>query len=211
MLTMNVSSKRKAELVFWEKEKEQYAEWFAGQRWLHGVPPLNGKCNDYQSPEHAWIKLYQEPHYLKSLGIPKNAFEGKTVLEIGCGPVSGASVFIGATIFKLDPLICEYQKLGFDVYGASECIHETSYSKLCFDAVIAVNSIDHVDRFRDSAFEIIRVLKDGGLFAMNVHYHKPTVCEPVELNDKIFFNAFRWIKGLEKKKQIGDKAIWRNF
>jgi len=208
---MNYSSKQLAELEFWKKEKERYKEWFDGERWLHGVPPFKGNQSDYQSPEHAWVKLFQEPHYLRCLDIPDNSFDGKTVLEIGCGPVSGASVFRGAAVTGVDPLIPAYRELGFDVSGVHECAHEMMFPKLCFDAVIAVNAIDHVDRFRDSAFEIIRVLKDNGLFAMNVHYHKPTVCEPIELNDKIFFNAFRWIKGLEKKKQVGDKAIWRNF
>ena len=76
------------------------------------------------------------------------------------------------------------------------------------DAVISVNAIDHVDDIVKTAAEIRRVLKPGGEVAMQVHYHKSTKTEPVELNDARFQALFGWVEGLRK---VNEKpAKWGN-
>ena len=72
------------------------------------------------------------------------------------------------------------------------------FSEGHFDAVVWVNAIDHVDDFAATAAEIQRVLRPDGVFRMHVHYHPPTVAEPVELNDAVFLQHYGWVPGLRK-------------
>jgi SAM-dependent methyltransferase len=204
-----------AERNFWVAERKRYREWFEGKRELNGMPPLSPEnAKHFVTPEKAWICLFQEPHYQKSLKLWRNAFCGCRVLEIGPGPVSGAGFFECAEIYGVDPLVTTYEAIGFEKIsvivrpGTAESI---PFASNAFDAVISVNAIDHIDNPEKAAKEIRRILKPGGKFAMNVHYHKPLVCEPVEWDDRRFMELFGWVKGLEKIGQVEDKAIWRNF
>lgn len=39
------------------------------------------------------------------LMVPRNGFEGKKGLDVGCGPIPYAAVFVGCHIFGLEPAI----------------------------------------------------------------------------------------------------------
>ena len=49
---------------------------------------------------------------------------------------------------------------------------------------VAAAFVDHVDNIEKTAQEVRRVLKPSGRFRMHVHYHPPTMPEPLDLNDE---------------------------
>jgi SAM-dependent methyltransferase len=164
------------------------------------------------------------------LGLSENIFRGKTILDIGSGPIPSASVFKSCKLYCLDPLLHKYLECGYPLhYYADNIKFIHGYSENIpiednfFDAVVAVNAIDHVDDLEKTAKELYRVLKRNGKLAMHVHYHKPCPEEPLEINDAIFLNAFSWCKNFKKIKETKEKfgyklkakdetyVLWRNF
>ncbi len=144
--------------------------------------------------------------YLEDLELTPDAFQGMKLLDIGSGPMPSATCFKGCQIYCLEPLLHKYLEIGFPlhyyenvtfIHGVSEAIPvEDNF----FDAVISVNAIDHVDDIRKTATEIKRVLKTDGLFRMNVHYHPPIKCEPIDFDDDFFQELFGWCTNLTKIK-----------
>jgi len=205
--------KNKTELQFWKEEKARYQQWYDGNIILNNrISPL-----DYEKQIDAintWIKVFQEPEYLNRLDLDEMSFIGQKVLDVGCGPVSGVNVFKQADVYGVDHLINEYKELGFNIndnfkQGNSENI---PFKDNFFDVVISNNALDHVDDLEITSNEIKRVLKKNGKVALNLHYHTPTICEPIELNDDIVFKVFDWIPNFKKiKEQENGRVIWRNF
>ena len=175
-----------------------------------------------------WHKLHQEAKYLENLQLPPDAFRNMKLLEVGSGPMPSATCFKGCRLYCLEPLLPEYILAGFPlhyyenvtfIHGAAENIPaEDNF----FDAVISVNAIDHVDDINETADEIRRVLKPGGRLRMHMHYHKPAICEPIELNDDRFCDLFSWCGRLKKIKgsrtsfsanvpEHESYALWSNF
>ena len=227
-------SKQSAELEFWRQEIQRYGKWFRGELSpLHKTPsPQEHERAKAPNEKHAsiltWHKLHQEVKYLEDLDLPSDAFQGMKLLEVGSGPMPSATCFTGCRLYCLEPLLPRYLDAGFPlhyydnvnfIHGASEKIPvEDDF----FDAVIAVNSIDHVDNVRETAKEIRRILKPGGLLRMHVHYHRATTCEPVEIDDDLFQELFGWCGDLTKiraSKKVDSTdlpdhesfALWSNF
>ena len=228
-------SKADAELEFWKKEIDNYIKWYKGEKTLYGFnPPSEDKKYHVQTLSHSaiitWWECYQKPKYLYDLNLNKNAFVGLKLLDIGSGPMPSALAFDGCEVYNLDPLIGDYAKIGFPLHYYERCRFISSGAESILledhfiDAVISVNAIEHVDDFFKAAIEIKRILKKNGLFRMHVHYHSKTIEEPIELNDKLFLDAFHWCNNLRKlaesdKKdmgntqcQFGEKyVLWSNF
>jgi len=197
-----------AELGFWREELARYQRWFNGGLVLHGQPrPEPGK---YLDAATAWKKEYQEPLYLDQLMLKEDELVGLEVLEIGSGPVSGMGVFKGAHVMAVDPLAYEYAGIGFDIdlRTMKAGIEDLPFGKNSFDVVIAVNSLDHVDDVEAAAKEILRVLRSGGKMAFAVDHHPSRLCEPMELTDT---HMKRLFPGIKKLRQVGERALWRNF
>lgn len=203
-----LTQKQKAEFCFWDNEVTNYVLWYQGI-----LPCLyQTACPDTeqrivgtdirQSAILTWTELHQKAKYLKDLSLSADAFKGMKVLDIGAGPIPSATCFEGCRLYALDPLNSIYEMLGFprqpypDVRFIGSPAENIPFDDDFFDAVISVNAIDHVDDFERTASEIQRVLRKGGKFAMHVHYHPETECEPIELNDERFLTAFRNIDGL---------------
>lgn len=121
--------------------------------------------------------------YTEHWGFDDQYFEGKSVLDIGCGP-RGSLEWADMTSERvgLDSLIKEYRQLGIDQHKMSyiDCpIEKTPYSDGHFDVVTSVNSLDHVDDLDAAIAEIKRITRRGGVFLLLVEVnHPPTVCEP---------------------------------
>jgi ubiquinone/menaquinone biosynthesis C-methylase UbiE len=212
ILKLYLNDKQYAEYEFWRKEVKKRILWYKGEtEYLlgHHCPNESFKVKNYSLRENA-IRTFIKANfdkYPKKLSLSVNHFEGKTILDIGCGPNPWATAFIGCRVYGLDQLINEYRKLGFPMErfcdrlrylkGSVENIPVTDNF---FDAVIAVNSIDHIDDFSKAAKEIRRVLKPDGELRMEVHYHKPTICEPWELDDALIENEFGCL-GIEKQSE----------
>lgn len=227
-------SKYKAETYFWKNEINNLVKWYRGELKTYYMTPSpkdEEKVKTYVISHSAiltWLKLHQEPKYLEDLMLDKNVFSGQNVLDIGSGPFPSALVFGGINLYALDPLLPEYIKIGYPlhyydrvkfIYGFSENIPIIDEF---FDAIISVNSIDHVNDIYRTSMEIKRVLKIGGKIRIHVHYHSKKVTEPIELNDDIMIKAFYWCKDFKKINEsmqkkgsfAGEKEVytlWSNF
>lgn len=226
--------KQSTELQFWRQEIERYGKWFRGELsplYKTPSPQAHEKLkapNEKDASILTWHKLHQETKYLENLDLPADAFQNMKLLEVGSGPMPSATCFKGCRLYCLEPLLPQYLLAGFPlhyyddvnfIHGAAENIPvENNF----FDAVIAENSIDHVDDIRQAAREIKRVLKPGGMLRMHVHYHRPAPCEPIEINDDLFRELFDWCGNLRKLKASRTShdadlpndqsfALWSNF
>jgi SAM-dependent methyltransferase len=201
--------KQLAELQFWRNEIKQYEKWFRGELSPLYKTPSPKEHEKVKAPNEkdasilTWHKLHQEAKYLENLGLPPSAFKGMKLLEIGSGPMPSATCFKGCRLYCLEPLLPQYLETGFPLhyYEGVTFIHSVAENIPAednfFDAVISVNAIDHVDNIRETASEIRRVLKPGGLFRMHVHCHEPKLCEPIAIDDDLFMDLFGWCGNLK--------------
>jgi SAM-dependent methyltransferase len=226
--------KKSAELQFWREEVEHYRKWFRGELsplYKTPSPEDHEKVkarNEKDASILTWHKLHQERKYLENLDLPPDAFKNMKLLEVGSGPMPSATCFRDCRLYCLEPLLPEYLQIGFPLhyYQNVTFIHAAAENipidDNFFDAVIAENSIDHVDNVVEAANEIGRVLKRGGLLRMHVHYHRPALCEPIDINDELFSKLFCWCTNLKKIKvsryshdyDLPDGqsfALWSNF
>lgn len=227
-------TKEDEESTFWRNELLRYIDWYDGKLTdLYGQKPPTNKQkvkvrNKKDSAILTWFELHQKPKYLKDLMLEPGAFKGSKLLDVGAGPMPSALAYKDIELYCLDPLYSQYLADGYPMhyYGNAHFINSPAeympISDNFFDAVIAINAIDHVNDFGQTAQEIKRVLKPDGKFAMHVHYHQATPAEPIELNDNIFLESYGWCKNLKKinesVKKTGWEAkdgelyvIWRNF
>ena len=132
-------------------------------------------------PNH-YLRVYTE-----LFGLDLGFYEGKRVLDIGCGP-RGTLEWADMTLERvgLDPLAKEYLKLGADrqkmtyVTGLAEAM---PFENGRFDVIASLNSLDHVDNVDQAISEIKRTLTSGGLVLLLTDVgHEPTPCEPQVLD-----------------------------
>lgn len=209
--------KYEAELNFWKKELENYQEWYDGElKELFGEPSPDDskKVTAYSKKDAAiltWLKIHQMAKYLDDLMLDKGAFSSKRILDVGSGPFPSATVFENCEVYCLDPLLPDYIKMGYPihyynrakfVYGFSEAM---PFPDHFFDAVLFVNSLDHVNDLKKTSSETRRVLKPSGMLRMHVHYHRKTDTEPLEISDKVILENFAWCQGLSKIRELNHK------
>jgi ubiquinone/menaquinone biosynthesis C-methylase UbiE len=157
---MGVMEKSKAELDYWRARKER-----------------EGTLSN-----HWYERAFTEP-----FGLRKAFFDGKRILDIGCGPRGSLEWADNATErVGLDPLAALYRELGTDRHkmrylpAPCEAIPVPDGS---FDVVCSLNSIDHVDDIDASIAEIKRVVQVGGTILLMTDLHDdPTPTEPVVLS-----------------------------
>lgn len=128
-----------------------------------------------------------EGFFTAHFGLERGFYDGKHMLDIGCGPrgslewASSAAERVG-----LDPLVDAYRELGIDdqqmtyVEAPAESI---PFGDGHFDVVSSFNSLDHVDDLDATIAEIKRVLRPGGTFLLITDVnHDPTPTEPIEFS-----------------------------
>jgi len=211
---LRLSNKQYNEMKFWRGMIKKYIEWYLGKiDTLYGVaaPNEDVKVTGYDLKENAIRTVIKVNinKYPEHLAISPDYFRGQKVLDIGCGPNPWVTGFTDCQAYGLDELIDVYKKLGFplDSYSARLTYFKGGAENIpvednFFDAVISVNAIDHVKDFPAAAKEITRVLKPNGIIRMEVHQHKPTVCEPWSLDDEIVLECF----GHLKIKKISERS-----
>ena len=183
------------------------------------LPPNEySKYTKYGLPIDAiitWLKLFQQKKYLSDLNVNCNAYRGMRILDVGCGPFPSIFCFKEAKYYGIDPLIKKYRSAGYPIdlwskqgfhYYAKKS-ENMPFEDNYFDVVISVNAIDHVDNFSKTAKEIRRVLKPEGILRMHVHYHKKTILEPIELDDRSFLQHYSWVNNLKKIYQSKTKDM----
>jgi len=230
-----LQQKHISELNFWRLEYDIYQKWYKGEiKELYGerIPLENEKIIDYTLPINAvltWGKIHQQKKYLKDLMLKPNEFRHLKLLDIGSGPHPSALGYDECEIYCLDPLLLEYQNIGYPFHVYEERVKFiTGYSEkmlFCddyFDAIISVNALDHVDDFNKTTQEMKRVLKPSGKIRLHLHYHPKTPpCHPIELSDDIVLKALDWceiFKIQESKEKYGHTlankesyTVWSNF
>jgi SAM-dependent methyltransferase len=227
-------SKEAAELAFWQDEIVRYQDWYDGKlaaHFGHVSPTADQKVKVASHKDSAiltWLNVHQKTKYLFDLQLSADAFRGGKLLDIGAGPMPSATAFEGCELYSLDPLLGSYVNAGFPLHYyerarfVSACSEDMPFEDRFFDAVIAVNSIDHVNDIVKTSAEMRRVLKANGKLALHIHYHKPTQEEPIEFNDTSVRQLFGWCGGLKKIAELQSKfgytapedqsyALWRNF
>jgi SAM-dependent methyltransferase len=190
--------KYNSELDYWRRELMNFERWYGGNICHWGVPSPTHKL----AVSEVWVTNAVltwhsvNPNLLEELLLEPDAFLGKRVLEVGCGPSAPILQFAGCERHGIDPLIDRYIKVGwplfdYDVTFVNAFAEDMPYPDGYFDAVISRNALDHVDDFPSVAREIGRVLKPGGGLFFSVEYHRPTLNEPQQLNDESIKSAFR--------------------
>lgn len=214
-----MEEKYKSEIGFWKKEFSNFEKWANGELVLYNTSfPITFDKKDF-SPQELWTIIFQQSCYLEELQLFKGVFKHKKILEIGCGPISGVGIFKKAMVYGIDPLMNDYYNIGyrfpqdknFTIFACRAEELTNIFPKNFFDGIISINAIDHVDNIEKTSNEIRKVVKSNCLFAMNIEYHEPRICEPIILNDKRVEKLFNWVPSLRKIDQIDNKVIWRNF
>ncbi len=129
---------------------------------------------------------YYERFFTTFFGLSRGDYDGKRVLDVGCGPrgtlewATGALERVG-----LDPLADDYRRLVGDehemryVVGGAEAI---PFPDSHFDVITAFNSLDHVDDLDRAVGEVTRVAAPGAFFLLVTDVgHNPTFTEPQTL------------------------------
>jgi SAM-dependent methyltransferase len=189
-----VGQKHLSELAWWERELRYDVAWYQGERTLYGLaPPTPAERKIRETVEASacvTMVAHRLEYYPETLKVGRSHFAGKTILDVGCGPLPFSIGFEDCRIVGLDPLVREYEAAGFPLAEFTDRItfirgfaEDMPFASRSFDAVISVNALDHVDDFGRMAREIARVLKENGLLRIQVHYHSPTPLEPQRLSD----------------------------
>lgn len=129
-----------------------------------------------------------EQFYVSDFDISLEEYEGKKILDIGCGPRGSLEwADLASLRMGLDPLVNEYYKLDGGtlfhkmnyVCGYSE---DMPFLDEMFDFVFSINSLDHVDDLDETVSEMKRVLKVGGICGIIVDAnHEPNTFEPIKI------------------------------
>jgi len=140
------------------------------------------------------------------IGLSKDHYSGKSILDIGCGPrgslewADNAKERIG-----LDSLVDSYKKLGIDTHAMSYVqagAEDMPFEDGRFDIVTSFNSLDHVEDVESVVKEVSRVLGPHGEFIIVVEIHaKPTIAEPVVLPWD-FLDKFRSLFDFEVEEYL---------
>ncbi len=122
--------------------------------------------------------------------LDKSFFNGKRVLDIGCGPI-GTLEWADNTAQRIgaDPLAFEYIKLNRGLQAMSYVFahaEDLPFTDDQFDVVSIFNALDHVEDVDASISEACRVVKPGGKILLIVEIdHRPTVTEPHTFGEDI--------------------------
>ncbi len=191
--------KYEGELAYWRKDLGKLLRWYRGEADWCRIPPPSEKQALKESGVPATNAIMTVnrlvPHYTEALLIDDDAFVGKRVLEVGCGPLAPVIQFRDCERHGLDPLIDLYVRSGWPLYDLDVTFVDARaesmpYADAYFDAVISVNALDHVDDFPLVASEIQRVLKVGGRVYFDIEYHEPRPLEPQRLDDALVLSSF---------------------
>ncbi|RLD58550.1 MAG: hypothetical protein DRJ01_12405, partial [Bacteroidetes bacterium] len=113
------NAKYEAEINHWKKSLINYQNWYTGkidEFYEEKTPTAEQKITKYSLEVNAtltWQKVHQRTKYLEDLQLNENAFEGKTIIDVGSGPHPSALAYKNCKIYCLDPLFPDYLKAGF--------------------------------------------------------------------------------------------------
>jgi ubiquinone/menaquinone biosynthesis C-methylase UbiE len=153
--------------------------------------------------------------YTTFFGLERGFYRGKRILDVGCGPRGSLEwASMAAERIGIDPLANDYLRMGAAAHAmkyVSAPSESMPFEDARFDVACSFNSLDHVADAVQTAREITRVLKSGGLLLLIVEVnHDPTPTEPVTLGwnagEELFGDAFEILE--TRKFEIGDHDIY---
>ena len=138
--------------------------------------------------EGALDRSHYEPTYTTVLGLDRTFYEGKRILDAGCGPRGSLEwATMAAERVGLDPLARAYQRLGVSRHAMryiNAPVERMPIDDARFDVVCCFNMLGHVDDPDRAISEMTRVLAPGGHLLLVTDLNHPTsVTEP---------HAFSW-------------------
>lgn len=129
---------------------------------------------------------HYEYFYTTFFGLDRQAYSGKRVLDIGCGP-RGSLEWIAAKAecVGIDPLVPQYRALGTDDHRMKYVhagVEKMPFPNGHFQVVTSFNNLDHVDDIDKALTEIKRVTHLGGtLLLITEVEHEASATEPQNL------------------------------
>jgi SAM-dependent methyltransferase len=136
---------------------------------------------------------YEQSMRVMARAFPQDFFEGKNVVDFGCGPcgtlkwLSKKSYCIGVDVLVEDYLAAFEEEMRD--HNMAYVISSESYIPLpdhSADIVLTMNSMDHVDNLDAMSKELLRILKPGGvLFGSFNLDEEPTPTEPLVLTEEL--------------------------
>jgi len=177
------SEKDKAELAFWVQLYDGFVR----------------GCSEKEKKDQKCLEVSKNityPRYKKDLYLEDSSFEGKKVLDLGCGPNGGLIDFIGCEKYGADHLLDQYKEIGYPLDKHGIKYYDTKSENLpfedsFFDIVVCVNALDHVDNLEITIKEISRVLKRGGSFLSQLNFRpSPALTEPIVFNKNSLEDLF---------------------
>lgn len=145
--------------------------------------------NNRAQQEHE--RAHYQHFFTAFFGLTKADYDGKAVLDIGCGPCGSLEWADNARErVGLDPLADAYRKLVEDdkqkmTYCAAPSEHNP-FPDGHFDVVTTFNSLDHVDDVDATIAEMKRVTAPTGRILVIVEIgHAPTPTEPHWLDENV--------------------------
>jgi SAM-dependent methyltransferase len=156
--------------------------------WLQDAQPgelLFHKHRGPTDPEQvaAWVECYW-----KHLGYSPDSFVGKTLCDMGCGPVLFGAYFHGLIrLIAVDPLADKYRsELTFTRLHLADAVFSVAAEQLIedlagnMDVVVSRNALDHIYDFDAAIGNISRYLKEGGLALLHFDLRtKPDSLHPL--------------------------------
>jgi ubiquinone/menaquinone biosynthesis C-methylase UbiE len=144
---------------------------------------------DRKRAERVLANDHYERFCTAHFGLDRSFYEGKVVLDVGCGPRGSLEwASMAALRIGLDPLADRYLRLGTDRHRMEYLCapaEEIPLDDASCDVALSFNSLDHVEDVARAVAEIKRVTRPGGTFLLLVEVnHPPTACEPHTLSPR---------------------------
>lgn len=121
-------------------------------------------------------------------GLTRADYQGKKVIDIGCGPRGSLEwATMAAERVGLDPLASKYLGLRTKRHGmtyVNAAAESIPFPDGYFDIVTCLNALDHVDDVWKTIAEIKRITRTGGFFLLSVEIdHPPSNTEPITISE----------------------------
>ncbi len=215
----NRHRKNRAELEYWAENLEKMVRWYDRREGWRGFDYPEGELRETRFDRRknaamSYVNIEtKKATYLSDLRLRADAFTQLRVGDIGSGPFPTLLVFDECERVHIDHLMMDYRRIGYplDDFEARDCQFVSAKSERLpfpdgwFDVLISRNALDHVDDFRATAAEMIRVLAPSGHVHMLINYHRPTQTEPQAIGDLDVQQAF---DGVPLRKVYELDAAW---